>query len=261
MRIQFNKYHGTGNDFILIDDRQENFIKDHKLIEKLCNRRFGIGADGLILIRDHSDLDFKMEYFNSNGYEGSMCGNGGRCAVHFTKTINLISTRAEFETIDGIHNASIDNELVKLSMNPVNTIKESKKILLLDIGSPHAVIFKENIENIDIIKEGKLIRYDETLSNNGVNVNFVQIMDENNIYIRTYERGVENETLSCGTGVVASSLAAYIKLGLQGIYKEFYIKTPGGELKVTFSIKDKRKFRNIFLMGPAIFVYSGNIFI
>jgi len=237
MKIKFSKYHGTGNDFILIDNIKEIFPNtNNELIKNLCDRRIGIGGDGLILLNEHYNMDFEMLYFNSDGYEGSMCGNGGRCAAMFANETGIISKNTIFKAFDGRHEATIENELVNLSMNPVTSVEYKAGLYILDTGSPHAVVFAQNNEDVNVIEEGKKIRHNKDLSKDGVNVDFVEIVDDQNINVRTYERGVENETLSCGTGVIASALATFKMLELENYSHMMKVQTKGGELSVSFTM-------------------------
>jgi diaminopimelate epimerase len=257
MIIEFYKYQGTGNDFIMIDDRKNEFdMNDNGLISALCERRMGIGADGLILLRDHDTLDFEMIYFNADGNQSSMCGNGGRCIVSFAKKLNVIKDKAKFMAIDGPHASFIDNGLVSLQMNQVNLIDNIEGGYVLDTGSPHFVKFCNSINELDVVKKGREIRNEKKISNNGINVNFVEVINNNCIKVRTYERGVENETLSCGTGVVASVLSAFKK----GFVNENKIKiiTLGGDLHVSFNFNNP-SFENIWLEGSAVQVFKGKI--
>lgn len=258
MNIHFYKYQGTGNDFVMIDNRQDTFPKyDTKLITYLCDRRFGIGADGLILLEQHATLDFKMVYFNSDGNESSMCGNGGRCLVAFAKKMNVISEQATFEAIDGLHFATINEDgIVSLQMSDVEQIKVKNKYTFLDTGSPHHVVLVEDLQNFDVKKEGAKIRYSDLYGNAGTNVNFVKQIENDTFSVRTYERGVEDETLSCGTGVTAVAIAMY-KTG-KSLSKEINLNVEGGKLKVKFEVEND-KFTNIFLTGPATFVFEATI--
>lgn len=252
----FYKYHGAGNDFIIINNFTEQFVENKQFIQHLCHRRFGIGADGLMLLNKSEKFDFEMKYFNSDGLEGTMCGNGGRCIVAFAKKNKLINNFTKFQAIDGQHEAYIfDNNIVKLKMSDVESIKNIDKNYFLNTGSPHFVKFVEDIEKVDVVKEGKKIRYSKEFSPAGTNVNFAQIA-ENHIKIRTYERGVEDETLACGTGTVATALALALKTN--SIDNQFTLKALGGELKVFFS-KNDVKFTDIWLEGPTEFVYKGEI--
>ena len=258
MKIQFYKYQGTGNDFVMIDNRQDLFPKkDAKLVANLCDRRFGIGADGLILLENHPTLDFKMVYYNSDGNESSMSGNGGRCLVAFAQKMNVISDKASFEAIDGLHYASINQKgIVSLQMSDVSEIKVENNYTFLNTGSPHHVTLVDDLENFDVKNEGAKIRYSDVYGNSGSNVNFVKQISDTTFAVRTYERGVEDETLSCGTGVTAVAIAMY-KTG-ETKNKEINLNVEGGKLKVTFEVENN-VFSNIFLIGAATFVFEGFI--
>jgi len=256
MQITFYKYQGTGNDFVLIDNRQQTFSKnDTKLISFLCDRKFGIGADGLILLEEDASTDFKMVYYNSDGSESTMCGNGGRCIVAFAKKLNLIDNETVFNAIDGVHKASIDGNIVTLQMIDVQDIKEKPKHLFLNTGSPHHVQFVENLDQLDVANEGAKIRYG-IYGKKGSNINFVQTINENTFAMRTYERGVEDETLSCGTGVTAVALAMHYT----GTTKKnhVFIDTKGGQLQVSFD-KENNTYFNVNLVGAANYVFNGKI--
>jgi diaminopimelate epimerase len=256
MVIPFNKYHGTGNDFIIIDNRKSLFNPaDTKLINRLCHRRFGIGADGLILISTLKDYDFEMKYFNSDGNEGSMCGNGGRCAAWFAYKSGIAGNKQRFLTFDGKHEALILNELVRLQMNNVAGFSLVNGSYFLNTGSPHFVKFIKNVKDFDVFNEGKELRWSEKFAPDGTNVNFAEVFDYG-IFVRTFERGVEDETLSCGTGVTASAIASV----LAGYFDTniVHVKTLGGNLSVEFKV-NKDKITDIWLSGPATFVYDGKI--
>lgn len=257
MNIEFYKYQGTGNDFVMIDNRQELFDKkETKRISHLCDRRFGIGADGLILLENHPEADFKMVYYNSDGNQSSMCGNGGRCITAFANYLGLIKNKATFEAIDGLHHSIIENGLVKLQMQDVKLIEKHDHHLFLNTGSPHHVQMEFELEILDIKSQGSKIRYGAPYFNEGSNVNFVKKLNGNSFLVRTYERGVEDETLSCGTGVTAVALAMnYIGETEKNIV---HLETPGGKLQVAFE-KDGEDYKNIWLIGPATQVFKGTI--
>ncbi|WP_234110485.1 diaminopimelate epimerase [Chryseobacterium sp. R2A-55] len=252
--IEFFKYQGTGNDFVMIDNRDLQFPKDKSIIEKLCDRRFGIGADGLILLENDDETDFKMVYYNSDGNESTMCGNGGRCIVAFAYFLDIFEEKTTFQAIDGLHEAEIVNGIVKLKMSDVNTIKNKDENFELNTGSPHFVKFVNEVENYSVYKNGNEIRNSATYKDEGINVNFVEQISEDEIFVRTYERGVEDETFSCGTGATASALVF-----LKGKNKvEVRVKVLGGNLKV-YAEQDGDSFRNIWLEGPAKQVFKGKI--
>lgn len=253
--IQFEKYQGTGNDFILIDDRNSQFPReDLDLVRKICDRRFGIGADGLILLREHKEMDFEMIYFNPDGSQ-SLCGNGSRCIMQFANHLNIIGDSARFLAIDGKHEGLIENELVHIKMADVSEIKELDKDLFINTGSPHFIRFVNNLKDYQVVNKGAEIRYSQPYNKNGgTNVNFVEIIDNNRISVRTYERGIENETLSCGTGVTAVSLA----MGFRGSQSPVNIETPGGDLQVSFRKIPGKGFTDIYLIGPSKFVFRGS---
>jgi len=261
MKILFEKYHGAGNDFILIDNRKGNFFFTQEKIALLCHRRFGIGADGLIMIESKKDFDFEMKYFNADGGLGSMCGNGGRCAVKFAVKNDIIGPSAKsskFMAVDGVHEAIFTGEnSVKLSMLPVSGIEKKDGAYILNTGSPHFVKFVDDVAAIDVVGEGRKIRNSEPFSKEGINVNFVAVNGDV-INMRTYERGVEDETLSCGTGTVAAAIA-------YGIMKnemnqlEYEINALGGVLKVYFNRKNENTFDDVWLEGPVAFVFEGSI--
>lgn len=258
MKFTFYKYQGTGNDFVMIDNRQNLFPKNNtQLIKHLCNRRFGIGADGLILLENHTEYNFKMVYYNADGNESTMCGNGGRCLVAFAKQLNIIFNKAEFEAIDGYHFATIDKKnTVSLQMIDINQIKVEKEYTFLNTGSPHHVVMVDDVKKVNIKEKGAQIRYSELYGEVGSNVNFVQQINSDTFSVRTYERGVEDETLSCGTGVTATAIAMFMNKKTES--NKVNLKVEGGQLTVGFS-ENNGIFTNIFLIGPATFVYKGEI--
>ncbi|GAB2776049.1 diaminopimelate epimerase [Salinimicrobium soli] len=260
MELSFYKYQGTGNDFVMVDNRSQVLSKNNtNLIKQLCDRKFGIGADGLILL-ENSEVptdDFKMVYFNADGRESSMCGNGGRCIVAFAHFLDIINEKAVFTAIDGVHEAVLQNELVGLKMSDVERIEEKPEAVFLNTGSPHHVIFTKDVDGTDVEKEGAAIRNSENYKSiNGTNVNFVEYLDEATFKVRTFERGVEAETLSCGTGVTAVALAAYATG--KASEKTIHLQTPGGQLAVSFE-PGENGFQNIWLTGPAKMVFKGSI--
>lgn len=255
--IEFYKYQGTGNDFVIIDDRKLQFdIHNVSLINHLCDRKFGIGADGLMLLQPHKSLDFKMVYFNADGNPSSMCGNGGRCIVQFASDLNIINNKTTFEAVDGIHHAILNvNDIVSLHMGDVNDIINQDTHSFTNTGSPHHVQFTDDIASVNVFEQGKKLRY-SLYGDAGANINFVQIIENNNVQVRTYERGVEDETLSCGTGVTAVALV------MHALHKTeeniVQVKTLGGNLEVSFK-KVESGYRDIWLTGPATFVFNGVI--
>ncbi|MCX7552216.1 diaminopimelate epimerase [Xanthomarina sp. F2636L] len=257
MEQPFYKYQGTGNDFVMIDNRQQHFDKNNtKFIAKLCDRRFGIGADGLILLENHPECDFKMVYYNADGNESSMCGNGGRCITAFAKQLGIIQDKTSFKAIDGLHHAIIEGELIKLQMQDVFSVENHQKHVFLNTGSPHHVQLETNLNDLAIKEVGSKIRYGQPYNEIGTNVNFVKKLSKDSFQVRTYERGVEDETLSCGTGVTAVALAMFetgeTKNNLVSL------ETKGGKLQVSFEKKDD-VYRRIWLIGPATYVFKGTI--
>lgn len=256
-KINFVKYQGTGNDFIMIDNRGKNVSSEAAgLAPILCNRKFGIGADGVILIENHNDYDFEMIYFNSDGTQ-SLCGNGSRCAMKFAHDLGMIEYEASFLTIEGRLKGSIRDDLVHLKMPDVHGITRRGEDFLVNTGSPHLIRFVNDLQNLNVYDKGKQIRYGRAFLPEGTNVNFVQRLDDRKIFVRTYERGVENETLSCGTGVTAAALV----FGEKHNENSVNIHTMGGELNVNFESGSPGMFRNVYLIGPAEKVFEGNIII
>ena len=258
MEINFDKYEGTGNDFVMIDNRNDFFPKnDVNLIAHLCDRRFGIGADGLILLENDSESDFKMVYYNSDGNQSTMCGNGGRCLVAFAKKLQIIDNSTSFMAVDGIHHASISGDnSVSLQMKDVDFVNSQSNYTFLDTGSPHHIEVVSSISSLDVKSQGAAIRFSDLYGSAGANVNFVEQISEDTFSIRTYERGVEDETLSCGTGATAAAIAMnYIGKTNSNSIK---INVQGGKLEVSFDKKDSH-FSNVFLKGPASFVFHGII--
>ncbi len=260
MKIPFYKYQGTGNDFVLIDQTKEVFLTrdDVSKIELLCNRKFGIGADGLILLQKKEGYDFEMIYFNADGRESSMCGNGGRCIVAFAQQLGLIKDACHFLAIDGPHDARVSkDDWVELKMSDVLGIEQGEDYFILDTGSPHYIVFVEDVDDINIAETGAAIRYSTRFRKEGINVNFVE-NQKTNLFVATYERGVEDETLSCGTGVTAAALAYALNKNV--FEKSIPIKTKGGALEIKFEYNESQKhFYNIWLCGPAQFVFEGRI--
>lgn len=256
MNIKFYKYQGTGNDFVMIDNRSNLFDKSNlEFVQKLCDRRFGIGADGLILIENIEDLDFNMIYFNADGTQ-SFCGNGSRCAVAFAKYLGIIDKQAMFLSTDGEHEAWInENGEVSLKMHDVLNIEKGENYYFINTGSPHYIVQVEDVNEVDVKTAGAAIRYNDRFKAEGTNVNFVKYGD-NSLNIRTYERGVEAETLSCGTGVTAAALSLADHQNLnEGVIN---VSAVGGNLKVGFK-RTGKEFKDIWLIGPATFVFKGTI--
>ncbi len=258
MKLEFFKYQGTGNDFIILDNRENLYDGiTPKQVKHLCNRHFGIGADGLMLLGKKNGYDFEMIYYNADGNESSMCGNGGRCLVKFASNRGIFKSNYRFIAIDGEHNAEIDSDgTVSLQMKNVDKVDYHGTYTVINTGSPHFVKFAPEVENIDVFATGQEIRYGKEFEPGGINVNFVESIGEDAIFVRTYERGVEDETLSCGTGVTASALlSAHNENGFNTVE----VKTPGGQLSVEFNKIDDQHFEDIWLCGPAEFVFSGEI--
>lgn len=256
MQMEFYKYQGTGNDFIIIDNRDGLYDNlSEESVHALCDRKFGIGADGLMLLESTDGYDFKMKYYNADGKEGSMCGNGGRCLVQFAKDMGIDKTSYHFIAIDGEHDAEISEDgLVKLKMQDVSGIQEIKGDLLLNTGSPHFIRFVDSVDHVDVFNEGIKIRYSDPYAEKGINVNFVEETADG-ITLRTYERGVEDETLSCGTGATAAAIACATE---DGSYST-HVNVRGGKLTVEFYKLSESEFIDVWLIGPAKFVFKGTI--
>lgn len=255
--MKFYKYQGAGNDFVLIDNRDNTFNKNNtSLVAQLCDRRFGIGADGLMLLENDKVSDFKMVYYNSDGNQSTMCGNGGRCIVAFAQFLGIIKDETVFNAIDGLHKATIDADNVNLEMKDVENVEQYETHLFLDTGSPHHVTMVRNINAVDVKNEGRAIRTSSLYGDAGSNVNFVEKIDHTTFKVRTYERGVEDETLACGTGVTAVALAMHT-LGETQLAK-LTLQAMGGDLEVTFE-KTTNGYTNIWLKGEAKQVFKGEI--
>ena len=255
MTLTFYKYQGTGNDFVIIDNRALFFPKkDTKLVSFLCDRRFGIGADGLILLENDTQADFKMVYYNADGNQSTMCGNGGRCLVAFAKHLGVIENETTFNAVDGLHAAVITKDIVSLQMTDVSIIKHKPNSTFLDTGSPHHVQLIENLIDFDVAKEGAKLRYG-VYGATGSNINFVEQKAEDRFAVRTYERGVEGETLSCGTGVTAVAIAMHSSGKTN--HNEVVIQTQGGDLTIRFDTGEE--YTNVHLTGPAKLVFKGEI--
>ena len=254
MNISFYKYQGTGNDFVIIDNRTHVFPSSNtELIAQICDRKFGVGADGLLLLEENSKVDFTMVYYNADGNLGSMCGNGGRCMVHFANFLRIIDDKTTFEAVDGLHEATINEGIVSLKMNNVEAIKVTSDYTFLDTGSPHHVELVSDLETYNVVKEGAFLR-NNTYGKEGSNINFVEAISENKFAVRTYERGVEAETLSCGTGVTAVAIA--LSETNKTNSNKVTLRTQGGDLKVSFD-KTEKGYENVYLIGPATQVFKG----
>jgi diaminopimelate epimerase len=258
MELEFYKYQGTGNDFVMIDNRSNTFPKENtQLVAHLCDRRFGIGADGLILLDTDATSDFRMVYYNSDGNLSSMCGNGGRCLVAFAKKLNVIQNETTFLATDGLHYATVGADgIVSLQMIDVAEIKNTQDYSFLNTGSPHHVQIVEDLQHFNVKENGAAIRYGNLYGQAGSNINFVKKIDETTFSLRTYERGVEDETLACGTGATAVAIA--MNATGQTNSNEINLNVEGGKLAVSFD-KVNEKYTNVFLKGPAEFVFKGTI--
>lgn len=256
MRLNFRKYQGTGNDFIMIDDRLGDFPVSSDLIQTLCDRRFGIGSDGLILIRNHPTLDYQMIYFNADGSQ-SLCGNGCRCGFAFAQEIGIVHEAATFEASDGVHKIKKEGDLIHFQLFDTPLPQQiNDKEWFINTGSPHHIVLSDNVAEEAIVTKGRQIRYSEKYSSqNGTNVNFAQLL-QNDVKVRTYERGVEDETLSCGTGATAVALMA----GILGMKSPVQIHMKGGTLTVSFNT-DGDNYYDIWLAGPAEKVFEGTVLI
>ncbi len=274
LSMRFFKYQGTGNDFILLDQRRETNLSraDRARIERLCDRRFGIGSDGLILLQNRDGFDFEMVYFNADGRESSMCGNGGRCIAAFAHSLGVFKKKCRFWAIDGPHEASVSrpgnvgkkaehdgSAWVELKMSDVQAVENQGDRWVLNTGSPHFVQFKKSLAGLDVFKKGRAIRNSPPFREAGINVNFVEKTGPFSIRVATYERGVEDETLSCGTGVTAAAITFYIKEKMSGP-AGIAVSTKGGELAVRFEPDGRGGFREVWLCGPAAEVFSGEVF-
>ncbi len=256
--MTFYKYQGTGNDFIIIDNlNSEDVSFTESMIKHLCHRRFGIGADGLLIMKRKDGYDFEMIYYNANGKPGTMCGNGGRCMVKFAFDSGIHQYTYKFLAADGPHEAEIDNNgIIRLKMQDVDSVQDHHGNCVLNTGSPHYVKFVNDLQEADVVENGREIRNSNPYRKEGINVNFVQSLEKDQIFVRTYERGVEDETFSCGTGVTASALmSAHNYRG----FNQVDVKTLGGMLSVEFTKTGDDKFENIWLCGPATLVFKGEI--
>ncbi|MEY4605016.1 MAG: hypothetical protein RIT43_2308 [Bacteroidota bacterium] len=257
MEVSFSKYQGAGNDFIMLNNLDGGYNElDEEWVRFLCDRKFGIGADGLIRLNSHSHLPFEMDFFNPDGSK-SFCGNGARCTVAFAEQLGFDVSNIRFEAIDGMHSASKHGDLISLEMNEVKGFETSGEDFILYTGSPHYIRFEKPGEEIDLVEFGRHVRYSDKYFSEGINVNLVKVIEPNRLNVGTYERGVENETLSCGTGVTACALAASLVLDSHG-FQRFLIDTKGGQLSVEF-LRHESGFSKIKLTGPAVFVFKGVI--
>ncbi len=256
MTLNFYKYQGTGNDFVIFDNRDGNIELTTEQVKQICDRRFGIGGDGLMMLGSLEGYDFNMIYYNADGRESSMCGNGGRCLTRFAYDRGIHKNSFRFMAVDGEHEAIVrDNGWIHLKMKDVNGISDYHGDRVLDTGSPHYVKAVNDIQSMDVFTEGKEIRYSKDFTEKGINVNFVE-NSEKQIIVRTYERGVEDETFSCGTGVTAAALVfAHNENG----FNRMEVQTKGGHLAVEFDKIGEHAFNNIWLCGPATFVFKGEI--
>jgi len=257
----FYKYHGAGNDFILFNQMEHKLELSQEQIAFLCDRNKGIGADGLMMLMPSKEYDFIMKYYNSDGKEGSMCGNGGRCILSFAYDMGIKREDYQFIASDGVHEGRILNKegntkTVELKMNDVSNIKVRKSFTEMNTGSPHYIKFTDKIDFMDVVKKGRGVRNSKKYIEEGINVNFVEYKNQK-LKVRTYERGVENETLACGTGVTAAAIACSIEQNMK--YKNYQIETLGGQLGVKFKSKNGKEFTHIFLTGPAEFVFEGRV--
>lgn len=271
MNLHFYKYQGTGNDFVLIDNREQHFKNDAKTVAQLCDRRFGVGGDGLMLLENEASFDFKMVYFNADGKESSMCGNGGRCLVAFAKFLKIKpknNNTYHFLAIDGAHEAIVQpGGTVELKMQNVKNVTMDGMDYVLNTGSPHFVRMAYDAFKVNVFQEGQKVRYSETFKNEGINVNFVSKIDKNTIKVTTYERGVEAETLSCGTGATAAAIAAYLQQKLAAKQwidygnitdpQHVLVHTKGGNLEVRFQMEANGSFTDVWLCGAAEQVFEG----
>lgn len=257
MNIHFYKYQGAGNDFIILDNRDGKYSSlTTKQILVLCNRHFGVGADGLMMLNKHAEAPFEMKYFNADGKEGSMCGNGGRCIAAFARHLGIIQDKVSFMAFDGLHEAVLTkNDWVELKMSDVNGVEFGEDFAVLNTGSPHYVKLVEHLGDVDVVKVGRSIRNSQRFKKEGINVNFIEYGTDH-LLVRTYERGVEDETKACGTGVTA---AALVVAGNQNQPYKIPIATNGGELEVRFDKISQKQFQNIWLCGPAKFVFEADI--
>jgi diaminopimelate epimerase len=254
-KIHFYKYQATGNDFVIIDNRESKHVFSTEAIARICHPKFGVGADGLMLIANSPEVNFHLEYFNSDGSQ-SLCGNGCRAAVQFASRLGLVNGKAVFTAFDGAHSAEIlPAGNIRLKMGDVAGVESMESDFFVNTGSPHYIRFVADVDHFPVFETGRSIRYSEKFNPGGTNVNFVQLKDQNTIFVRTYERGVENETLSCGTGITAAALAASLK----GFSSPVNIETLGGTLSVEYKSSQSGTFQEIYLTGPAKLVFEGQL--
>ncbi len=259
MKIRFYKYQGTGNDFILFDNRNRQISREnHTWFAQICDRRFGIGADGVMLLENISGYDFEMVYFNSDGQQSSMCGNGGRCMISFARLLGIDKPHYLFLAVDGIHEAEPVDGIIRLKMQDVHAVETGNGYYTLNTGSPHYVTFVQGLKSMDVKSAGAEIRYSERYRKEGININFIEERD-GRYFIRTYERGVEDETLSCGTGVTASALVIALRRNFPAGQHQVNLETMGGTLTVAFNLVSDNNFTDIWLIGPGAFVFEGEI--
>ncbi len=259
MKIKFSKYHGAGNDFVIIDDRENRYNLSTSQIAKICDRRVGVGADGLMFLQQSPKADFTMLYYNSDGHTASMCGNGGRCITAFAKRLGIIGTEAHFEAGDDPHTATVRSwdglsGVVRIGMNVIEQPQARLNGYFVNTGVPHYVAQVDNIANFDVFSNGRTLRNDKTFAPEGANVDFIGKAD-GRLFVRTYERGVEGETLSCGTGVTAAALVWDLMNGKT--FDEVAIRTLGGDFCVSFDRDAEGNYSNVLLEGPATFVFDG----
>lgn len=258
MQVKFFKYQGTGNDFIIVDNRNNEYssLREDQ-IRRLCDRRFGIGADGFMMLNEKQGYDFEMKYYNADGRESSMCGNGGRCIVKFAYHLGIHKTTYKFIAVDGDHEAEIDTDgTVSLKMIDVKKVEKQRGDFIVNTGSPHYVKIVNDVMDLDVYKKGRDIRYSKDFEQEGINVNFVEQLNDEKIIVRTYERGVEDETYSCGTGVTAAALVSYHN---ENGFNDVGVKTLGGSLSVEFDRHEDDTYSDIWLCGPAEKVYEGTV--
>lgn len=255
MLIPFIKYHGTGNDFVIIDNRALELSLTQGQIAQLCDRKFGIGADGLILLETQEEIA-KMVYYNSDGAPSSMCGNGGRCFVDFAQNLNVLRDEGEFLAVDGMHPFKMQNHLVSLKMGDVSEIETIEDAVFMNTGSPHYIKWVDNVQEMDIVTSAHKIRFNKRFADEGTNVNFVEQIN-GVTHIRTYERGVEDETLSCGTGATACAIAMHYMQKTED--HGLTIHVLGGKLHVSFTPKANSSYTDVWLTGPTTRVFEGTI--